>query len=127
MNRCGLVIGLSSADVSLFLDFARSALADSNFYCRRDYAEGVLLAYDMLAWDTDNEDIKRLINFLHMVAELGKPVAFIRWGDDFEAWANKEGYRIFRNTVKHKDDPCRIELAPDYEPSELAANKNFTD
>lgn len=111
-NICGLINGLPSNDVPIFLDFARSALFMSRFYGRYDYKEGVLLAYDRLSWDKDNPNVQRMVNFLRQLADLGKPVAFIRWGQDFEAWASREGYLSFGDKVKKGNGDVYVWFAP---------------
>lgn len=111
-NICGLIIGLPSNDVPIFSDFARSALQRSSFYGRYDYEEGVLLAYDRLIWDKDNPNVQRMVNFLRQLADLGKPVAFIRWGRDFEAWASHEGYLSFGDKVKRGNGEVYVCFAP---------------
>ena len=111
-NTCGLIIGLADKDVPMFLDFARNALQKGAFYGRVAYDEGVLLVYDMLVWEKDNPDVQRLVNFLQLLADLGKPVAFVRWGGLFESWANAEGYRIFRGKIQRDPKTRNIFFAP---------------
>lgn len=122
INFCGIVVGLAQDDIPTFLSFEREASKMWPFYLRRDYKGGAMLAYDMSEWDKDNPAIKRMMNFLHLLADTHKPVAFIRWGDDFEAWANEEGYRIFRNRISFGSDLSglpAIVFAPDDPEDEL--------
>ena len=72
-----------------------------------------MLAFDNVAWDCDDPSIKRIMNFLHALSDVNRPVAFIRWGQDFEAWSNKIGYTIFQNRVSYDEYKSAIVFAED--------------
>lgn len=109
---CAVIVGLADPDMRIFLKCFRETISDWRFYIRRDYYDGVLIAHDCVEWDTGNVAIQSMIDFLHFLADAGRPVMFIRWGDDFEAWANDKGHRTFRNRITRKDG-YGVEFAPD--------------
>lgn len=118
-NICGVIVGLTRSDMITFLQCFSKATRNWVFYIRRDYKEGCMVAYDFAEWDTNSIAIQQMLCFLHLLADTGRPVAFIRFGKEFEAWANENGYEIFRNRVSfgrdHSGFPAIVFAPDDYE------------
>lgn len=94
-------IGMGKNDGVKFMnDFAMS-IPDSGLLERgfrlNQYPDYLVFSWTNVKWHDSYQDVSWIMHFLRMLEEEGKPVAFVRVGEDRsdnEEWYLNEGYEI---------------------------------
>ena len=115
-SSCSFIAGVPREAIQSFLLLASKAFRGAQPYCRGNYCDGVLVAYDDIPWFDSNEDIKHLIDYLRALGSLNTPVAYARLGDGIDAYANLAGYITFHDKVSWNPVRRKMDFANDYDP-----------
>ena len=108
-NISDVAIGMDKPDLEkLIVNLAHHPrLGNSltrDFFVRM-YKNYAVISWKQVDWNIDYEEVYFVINFLEEMASAGKPVAFVRVGqniNDNEKWYSNNGAEILRNCFNLK-------------------------
>ena len=111
---CSFVAGVPREDYQSFLRLASKAFYGAQPYYQANYFDGILVAYQGISWTDNDENIKKLIEYLRALGNLDTPVAYARLGDGIEAYANLAGYGAYTDKITWNPILHKMDFEPDY-------------